>query len=108
MNIVRYTAENVKAAVESNEEELFALYAQGRPEHWKCDTRTKELVCIGNWITAELIALGVSDVDRRTQQAKYHREMRSSYDLFQTASEVMNEVLDGKIEQNRIAHRKWG
>jgi hypothetical protein len=108
MNKERYTADSIQESVYARQEELFEPYARGRPDHWKCDTTTRDLVCIGNWITSELIALGCNDADRRTQQMKYHREMRSSYNLWQTAAEVMNEVLDGTVEQNRIPHRKWG
>lgn len=104
----RYTAESVKEAVEAKREELFAPYAIGRPDNWTCDLRTKDLVCIGNWLPTELTAIGINDTDRRTQQWKYNRESRSDLDLWQCAADIMNESLDGKIEQNRVPHHRWG
>ena len=106
--IKRYTAESVREAVDSKKEELFATYKLGRPANWSCDFRTKDLVCIGNWLAIELESIGVNDVDRRTQQWKYNRESRSVTDLFQCAADIMNEALDGQVEQNRKPHKRWG
>lgn len=108
MNNKRYTAENIKEIIELNRERLFAPYAVGRPDNWVCDSRTKDLVCLGNWLAEELTAIGLSDVDRRTQQWLYNRESRSDLDLFETTARIMNDSLDGKIEQNRIPHHRWG
>jgi hypothetical protein len=108
MKIEKYTAESVRASVDANRENLFAPYAMGRSENWACDLRTKDLVCIGNWLSAELISLQLSDVDRRTQEWRYNRESRSDYDLFEAAAQIMNDTLDGKVEQNRCYHRRWG
>ena len=104
----RYTAESVQKAVEEKREELFAPYAIGRPTNWTVDTRTKDLVCIGNWLTAEMTAIGTSDEDRRTQQWKFNRLSRSDDNLWQCAADIMNEVLDGTVEKNRIPHHRWG
>lgn len=104
----RYTAESVRASVDAKREELFAPYAVGRPPNWKADVQTHNMVCIGNWLTAELTAIGASDDDRRTQQWKFNRESRSTYDLWQCAADIMNEALDGKVEKNRKPHRRWG
>jgi len=104
----RYTADGIRKAVEEKQEELFAPYAVGRPTNWIVDFRTKELVCIGNWLSAELTATCATEDDRRTQQWKYNRLSRSDDDLYQCAADIMNEVLDGKVEQNRIPHHRWG
>jgi hypothetical protein len=106
--VKRYTADSVREAVESRREELFAPYAVGRPTNWCVDLRTKDLVCVGNWLSNELTSIGTSDEDRRTQQWKYNRESRSDNDLFQCAADIMNETLDGKVEKNRIPHHRWG
>jgi hypothetical protein len=104
----RYTSDSVRQAVEEKREELFAPYAIGRPVNWVCDSRTKDTVCIANWLALELTSIGVSDEDRRTQQWKFNRESRSDNDLFQCAADIMNEALDGKVEKNRIPHHRWG
>lgn len=105
--IERYTADSVREAVETKREELFASYIVGRPANWSCDNRTKDLVCIANWLAEELATIA-NDTDRRTQQWKYNRESRSVTDLFQCAADIMNETLDGKVEQNRKPHYRWG
>jgi hypothetical protein len=103
----RYTAESVKASVDPDRDRLFAPYALGRPENWSYDLRTHDLVCVGNWLPEELVRLGVNDIDRRTQQWKFNRLSRT-YDVFESAAETLNEVLDGEVEQNRRPHRRWG
>lgn len=104
----RYTAASIQAHVDSNREALFAPYIIGRGENWSCDLRTKDLVCVGNWLAAELTAIGLSDVDRRTQEHRYNRESRADEDLFELAAQIMNDSLDGKVEQGRVYHRRWG
>jgi hypothetical protein len=56
-------------------------------------------------MTEELTAIGVNDDDR---QWKYNRESRSVANLFQCAADIMNEALDGNVEQNRKPHHRWG
>lgn len=103
-----YTAEYIKQEVETNEESLFSSYAAGRSETWSCDKRTKELVCIAAWLQDELVKIGASDADRRTQLWKFNRESRSDHDLYECAAAIMNEAVAGDVEQNRIGHRRWG
>jgi hypothetical protein len=104
----RYTAELIKEDIESRRVELFASYAVGRADTWVCDSRTKDLICIANWLLLELTKIGISEVDRRTQQWKFNRESRADLDLFVCAADIMNEALDGKVQQNRIPHHRWG
>jgi hypothetical protein len=106
--VVWYTADNVRAAVDADRERLFAPYAVGRPPQWIPDQRTRDLLCVGNWLTEELRRLGVSEDDRRTQQHFYNRWSRSVEDLFELGARTLNTVLDGKVEQNRVPHRRWG
>lgn len=108
MDGARYTAGQVRAAVHADRERLFAPYAVGRPERWVPDQRTKDLICVGNWLSEELRRLKVSEDDRRTQERYYNRWSRSVEDLFGLAAETLNAVLDGQIEQGRIPHRRWG
>ncbi len=103
----RYSAESVKASVDLDRDRLFAPYALGRPENWSYDLRTHDLVCAGNWLSEELTRLGANDVDRRTQQWKFNRLSRT-YDVFESAAEALNDVLDGVVEQDRKPHRRWG
>ena len=64
------------------------------------------LVALGYWLDQELSKFCL-DEDRRTQIWKYNRLSRT-YDIWLTAADVMNEVLDGKVEKNRVGHRRWG
>jgi hypothetical protein len=104
----RYTAKHVRGEVDKDRERLFAPYAEGRPKNWACDSRTKDMICIGNWLMEELVRLKVNDDDRRTQQHYFNRWCRSDHDLFDLAARTLNTVLDGKVEQNRKPHRRWG
>jgi len=103
-----YTAQTIRAAVDADREALFAPYIVGRSERWSCDTRTKDLVCIGNWLCAELTKIGLSEEDRRTQEWRYNRESRSDQDLFECAAQIMNDSINKSIEKNRVGHRRWG
>ena len=105
---MRYTADIIRLAVDLNIDTLFASYSVGRPVNWTVDVRTKDLVCLAVWLQKELAAIGLSDVDRRTQQLKFNRESRSDLDLFECAANIMNEALDGNVEQNRKMHHRWG
>ncbi len=104
----RYTAESCRAAVEPHRERLFASYVANRQPGWSCDIRTRDLVCLGNWLAEELTRLGCGDDDRRTQQAFYNRWSRSDEDLWDLGARTLNAVLDGEVEQGRVPHHRWG
>lgn len=103
-----YSPERVMAEVDKDRDRLFAPYAFGRPEGWIPDQRTKDLVCIGNWLHEELTRIGANDADRKTQLWYYNRWSRSEEDLWTLAARTLNDVLEGKVEQNRKPHRRWG
>jgi hypothetical protein len=103
----RYTAEGIKKVVEGDVERLFKPWAEGRPDTWIPDEATKVLVSTGYWLREELERLEVNTQDRITQEGKFHR-MSRSYDVYDLAAECMNDVLDGKVIQNRVPHRRWG
>jgi hypothetical protein len=103
----RYTPERVKAAVEADIDRLFAPWLIGRPENYRPDPGTKALVALGYWLDEELRRLGCDDLDRKTQCWKYNRHSRT-YDIWETAAECCNDVLDGKVERDRKPHRRWG
>lgn len=103
----RYDATVIRASVDVNIDALFAPWAAGRPPRWSPDPATKQLVALGYWLDAELTRMGCSDLDRKTQIAKYNRLSRT-YDVWNVAAECLNDALDGTIEQGRIAHRRWG
>lgn len=104
---MRYDVDLVKHAVETDLERLFAFWAEGRPAGWVPSPDMKTLVALGNWLREELVKLGANDADVRTQLWKYNRLSRT-YDVWETAAECLNDVLDGKVEQNRRGHRRWG
>lgn len=103
----RYTAALIKSAVEDEVERLFAPWRVGRPDTWLPDPATKMLVALGYWLDEELQCRLVSQDDRRTQLWKFNRESRT-YDIWETAADCMNDVLDDKVEKNRRGHRRWG
>ena len=105
---LRYSPEMVREALEPHRERLFASYSANRPPGWSTDLRTKDMVCLGHWLTEELQRLEVSEVDRRTQQAFFNRWCRSDEDLFDLAARTLNAVLDGEVEQDRKPHHRWG
>lgn len=103
-----YTRETVEAGVNADEKRLFASWSVGRPEGWTCDARTKNTVCIALMLREELTSMGLSDVDRKTQEAFFHRWSRSKEDLFALAAEILNDAVKGNIEQGRRPHHRWG
>lgn len=105
--MTEYAESRVRELVSASQEELFARYAVGRPPNWSCDSRTRELVCVGNWLDDELKAQGVSDDDRRATLWSFNRRSRAAFELFQLAADIMNEVLAGTVD-NKPAHRRWG
>lgn len=97
----------VKAQVTERATELFEPYARNRPVNWIVDSRTRELVCLGNWLQEHLSLTGVSDDNRRVTLWSFNRRSRSMPDLFQLTADVVNEVAAGTID-NKPAHRRWG
>ena len=79
----------------------------GRPPNYAADMATKRLISLGYWLNEELVKLGANEADRKTQIWKYNR-MSRTYDVWETAAECLNDVLDGIVEQNRRPHRRWG
>lgn len=104
--MIVWTAEAIQAAVNADIDRLFAPWAVGRPETWKPDPATKTLVAVGYWLREELEKT-CNEADTRTQLWKYNRFSRT-YNVWQTAADVLNEALEGDIEQNRRGHRRWG
>ena len=103
-----YTVTEIRIAVEINRERLFAPMAVNRPENWACDPRTRDFVCIGNWIDEEMRALGLDDLGRITQNGQFNRRARSEEDMLAIAVTIMNDVLIDRIDRNRRPHRRWG
>lgn len=103
----RYEVHRIKKAVETDIDRLFAPWTVGRPETWVPDPGTKVLIALGYWLREELNRLGANEADVRTQCWKYNRLSRT-YDIWESAAECLNDVLDGNVEQNRRGHRRWG
>lgn len=103
----RYTAQAVRTAVEADIDRLFAPWLVGRPENYSPGPDLKLLVSLGYWLDEELRRLGCDDLDRKTQTWKYNRHSRT-YDIWETAAECLNDVLDGTVDRDRKPHRRWG
>ncbi len=103
----RYTVQNIRDAVVADIDRLFAPWLVGRSETYTPDPVTRELIALGYWLNEELTKLCGNDEDRRTQLSKYNRLSRT-YDIWETATECLNEALDGNVTQNRRTHRRWG
>lgn len=105
---MKYSADAIEAWVTGESERLFAPWAVGRPEGWKCDSRTRDIVCISFWLMEELTAIGIDNKGRVTQQAQFNRYSRSDENLWELAAQIMNDSVDGNIDRDRKTHRRWG
>jgi hypothetical protein len=103
----RYTADGVRARVEADIERLCTPWAAGRPPTWVPDPATRWLVATGYWLDEELARVCDSVPDRWTQKWKFNRLSRS-HDVWETAAECLNDVLDGKVVQGYRCNRRWG
>lgn len=103
----QYTIHDIQLQIQNNIEVLISPWMTNRVEGYTLDSATKNLLALGFWLDAELHKLGCSDIDRRTQIAKYNRLSRT-YDIWEIALECLNDVVCGKVEQGRKAHRRWG
>lgn len=102
-----YTAESVKQAVEADLDRLLVPWLVGRPPNYTMDTAAKHTVATGYWLAEELTRIGCNEADRKTQCWKFNRHSRT-YNIFETAAECMNEAVEGRVEQDRKPHRRWG
>lgn len=104
-----WTDEKVRAAVAADPT-IFNAWSEGRPPGWSCDQRTKDIVCLGYWLRAELGKF-LNEDDRKAQEFSFERLGRSRNDLHALAAEVMNDALAGKIFQrpknSERMHRGW-
>lgn len=101
-----WTAQLIKEQVDSDLDRLLQPWMVGRPANYAMDPAAKYTVATGYWLN-EKLAVICNDADRKTQNGKYHRLSRT-YDIFETAAECINEAIEGKVEQNRKPHRRWG
>lgn len=100
------TPEQVRIAVESDLARLLTPWMVGRSPTYTMDQTSKLLIGTGFWLNEQLSMI-CNDADRKTQCWKFNRLSRA-YDMFEVAAEVMNEALEGNVEQNRKPHRRWG
>lgn len=103
----RYTLEGIRSAVTADIDRLFAPWMVGRSENYVADRSTKNLISLSFWLDEELRRLGCNEADRKTQLRKYNRLSRS-YDVWESAAECLNDVLEGNVEQGGRRHRRWG
>lgn len=107
-----YTPEEIRQAVIADEKHLFEAWSTGRPEGWKCDTATHDMVCCAVWLSEHLHVLVLEGIishdDRKIQEQTFHRWSRSLVDLFELTAEVINNTIDGKIDRDRKPHHRWG
>jgi hypothetical protein len=107
MSLEYYTATGVQFCVLIDIERLFAPWLVGRSPNYNADTATKNTIALGYWLEEELTRIGANDADRRTCVWKYNRLGRT-YDIWDTGAAVLNDFIDGNVEQNRRGHRRWG
>jgi hypothetical protein len=105
-DVAVYTAQMIKEIIETNLECLLQPWMVGRSQNYVMDSTAKFVVATGYWLEQELSKI-CNDADRRTQCWKFNR-MSRTYDVFEIASECMNEALNGLVEQNRKPHKRWG
>src|SRR6188474_1219746 len=101
-----YTPALIRTLVESDLERLLVPWMLGRQSNYTMSQATKLTVATEYWIREQLEPI-CNAVDLKTQVMKFHRETRT-HDIFEIASECINEALQGSVEQNRKPHRKWG
>jgi len=101
-----YTPAQVRTLVEKELDRLLVPWMVGRQANYTMSLETKLTVGTEYWLREQLTVI-CNEVDCRTQVAKFHRETRT-HDIFEIASECINEALSGTVEQNRKPHRKWG
>lgn len=102
-----YTVQLIKEKITDDLDRLLIPWMTGRPKNYTLDLATKYTIAVGYWLDEELTRIGCCDADRRTQCWKFNRHSRT-YDIFETAVECMNDVVNGTVEQNRRGHRRWG
>lgn len=107
MTVQPYTADNVKQRVAAEATRLFASYAVGRSSTWSCCSRTRDAVCLGRWIAEELERLGIDAAGRLVQQRRFDRMSASADDLWELASQLLNEAAIGLIPRDRRRCRRW-
>lgn len=105
---VKYTPTAIREAVLNDIPRLFAPYSEGRGPNWSTDTRTKEVLCLTQWLREEMTRLNLDDLGRITQEGEFNRVSRSCPDVFEAAAEVMNAVVEDRIDRYRKPHRRWG
>jgi hypothetical protein len=104
----KYTVTGISRIVNDQQDELFNSYIEDKPTNWSCCSRTKQQICIGEWLHRELIVLELDDIARFQQEGIFHREGRSRVDLYSLVAEIMNDTIEGKIDRNRKPMRRWG
>lgn len=105
---MKYTNEEIRLIIAQNSERLYKDYSSRRPEGWRADQRTHDMICLGVWLNEELAQIGIDDLGRITQIWQFNRRSRSEDDLFAIVSEIMNESICDKIDRKRTPHRRWG
>jgi len=108
MTRVKYNAEMIQRAVEEDMANLFNPWTLNRPENWKPDPATKAIISLGYFLDAELKCLLVEPEDRRTLLQKFNRISRS-HDIWESAAECLNNVLDESIPKYESRRcKRWG
>lgn len=101
------TAAGVNGLVDANIDRLLQPWLEGRSANYVMDPLARYVVATSYWLDEVLQTITANDADRKTQLSKFHR-MSRSFDVFEVAAECINDVIDGKVEQNRKPHRRWG
>ena len=94
-----YTTDSVRTSLAAKYDTYFAQLSVGQSSTWKCDQRTADLYCLGQWLIDELTLLGCPDEDRRKQQWHFNRKCRAEDDIFAVAAKSVNDFLEGNIDK---------
>ncbi len=106
-------ADEIRKAVEAGRDKLEAGLRAGRPGHWQCDQRTRDVWCLGVLVDERFAGL---DPERRRELGwAFSRMVRSSEDPFEAAAKVVR-VGEAGTDVGEVTkdhwtaknHRRWG
>ena len=89
-----YDAARVKTELDPHRERFEALLRVGQMPTWSCDQRTKDLWCLGKWLSEQFAVL--PDEQRIQYQWYFNRKVRAEDQPFEVAAMVMNKHLMGE------------
>jgi hypothetical protein len=89
-----YDAARVKTELEPDRMRFEESLREGQMPTWSCDQRTKDLWCLGKWLSEQFAVL--PDEQRIQYQWYFNRKVRAEDQPFEVAAMVMNLHLMGE------------